>query len=79
MFFISITNIKLHEARSLKYLTGMKCFYDERFKKFEFVGSKAKHFKFVKLFKTFADIKKGEVWDWTSTKETMRESYKEIK
>lgn len=64
MYFITITNITDRVAKSMSFISRMSCFYDSRFKRYEFRGSKQKHYKFIGLFKELAKLYKGEIYDW---------------
>lgn len=66
MYYISITNITDSQARSLGYLTGMKVVYDNRYKKHELRGAKAKHSKFLNMIKEFGNINKSIIHDWVA-------------
>jgi hypothetical protein len=79
MYYISITKISRNQARSMKFLTGMTLFWDSRFKRYEFRGSKQKHKKFLVLFIELSKIVKGDIHDWDSKKEYSEVIYEEIK
>ena len=78
MYFITITNITDSIAKSMSFITKMSCSYDNRFKRYEFRGSKQKHYKFIGLFKELAKLYKGEIYDWVGVDKYSQNIYREI-
>lgn len=80
MYYITIKgDISNSQARSMGFLTGMDCYYDPRFKQYEFRGAKGKHFKYLKVFEALGKVLKCEVRDWVAKEGIYHNKYVRVK
>lgn len=80
MYYITIKGeINDYQARSLAFLTNMKCYWDERYKRYEFRGVKKEHGKYLKMFEEFGKIFKSKIHDWVEKEGIYKSKYREIK